>query len=526
MLSSSRLIKTFEIILKTRRSNNGFFQVDRVLLTRYFQSSSSTNIQNDQLANNHPSTISSSSVNDDASSSFSWKRVGVPSHILGKLDVMKGLTIPTPVQQVALPYLLGDLTAPPGDCLIHSETGSGKTLAYLLPIFSRLDAKTAPIAKLRAIIVTPTRELSLQVASVAEKLAAVGNKKDPSRTVRVVRVVGEISAQMLHELKESPPHVLIGTPATLANLIGVHINTGELQTLVLDEADELLRNHSIAHVKALVSSVRKHGNKPGTIAVSATSSFGLVQFVNENMKKSHKVVDLTRGSMITPSTLSHYFVRLGKANAMYNSFTRFLAAARPSCALSFHNSSKSMEALEAHLRNNHIPVGLLGNAYANAQRARALEGVRSGKLHVLLSTEMAARGLDLPRISHVVNFDPPTSLREYIHRAGRAGRLSSLSVNRAGVVVSFITTDSEQEALIDFAHELGVALGEMTFEGGEIKITSLIGPVGNGEERKKHEAKLRNSLRMKASSGQAKVSETSAVAALLLVQETIVSEAI
>ena len=461
-----------------------------------------------------------------AEASLSWKSLGVPSHILGKLDAMKGLATPTPVQQVALPYLLGDLNAPPGDCLIHSETGSGKTLTYLLPIFSRLDGKTAPIAKLRAIVVTPTRELSHQVATVAEKLASVGNKKDPSRTVRVVRVVGEISAQMLHDLKETPPHVLIGTPATLANLIGVHINTGELQTLVLDEADELLRNHSIAHVKALVSSVRKHGNKPGTIAVSATSSFGLTQFVGENLRKSHKEVDLTRGSMVTPSTLSHYFVRLGKANAMYNTFTRFLAAARPSCALSFHNSAKSMEALEVHLRNNHIPVGLLGNAYANAQRARALEGVRSGRLHVLLSTEMAARGLDLPRISHVVNFDPPTSLREYVHRAGRAGRLSSLSANRAGIVVSLITSESEQNALFDFAHELGVALGEMSFEGGEIKVTSLLGPVSEGDARRVHEEKLRNSLRVKTNEGLASVSQTMNEAAIHLAQKTIVAEAI
>ena len=401
-----------------------------------------------------------------------WASLGVPSHLLGKLQQLRGVGAPTAVQRAALPALLADLAAPPGDTVLHSETGSGKTLCYLLPVFARLASRDAPGAKLRAVVVTPTRELSLQVAAVAEQLAAVGAKKDPARAVRVSRVVGEVSAQQLHDLKAAPPHVLIGTPATLARVVGAHVNTGELQLLVLDEADELLRNHSVAHVRELVAAARRHGNRPGTLAVSATSSFGLQQFAAEHMRRSARVVDLTRGAMVTPAALRHFVVRPGRANAAFNAFTRLLAAARPACALVFCNSARSMEALEAFLRSRGVPCGLLGNAYANAQRARALEGVRTGRLRVLIATEMAARGLDLPRVSHVVNFDPPTSIREYVHRAGRAGRLSSLAAQ--GTVVTFVASDAEEDAMLDIARELGVGLQLMSFEAGE----AVVGDVG------------------------------------------------
>jgi ATP-dependent RNA helicase DeaD len=420
-----------------------------------------------------------------SSSSPTFLSLGLPSHLHGKLINMK-ITVPTPVQAAALPPLLTPLEQSPPDAIVHAETGTGKTLAYLLPIFARLEPRIVPHARLRAIIVTPTRELSLQVSSVAELLGAVGAKKDPSKAVKVRRVVGEATAQLLHELKVAPPHVLVGTPTTLSRLVPAHINLGELQVLVLDEADELLRNHSAAAVSALVKTVRKHSGRPGIVAVSATSSFGLQKFAAEHLRKP-VIVDTTGGVMATPSTLAHYMLRYPAASAAYNTFTRFLAAARPPAVLSFHNSAASMEALETHLRSKGIPVAVLGNAYTNAQRASALDGVRSGRVRVLLSTEMAARGLDLPRISHVVNFDPPASTREYVHRAGRAGRMSSLTPGREGMVLTFVGSDEEENMVVNVATRLGVGLSNLEVEGGEVRTSSLVDAV---VDRGAHVAKL------------------------------------
>lgn len=410
--------------------------------------------------------------------SSTWMRCGVPSFLHGKLQLMKAMA-PTNVQKEALPYLCSQPENPPDDCVIHSETGSGKTLAYLLPILSRIEPKVAPHAKTRAIIVTPTRELSHQVARVAAQLGDVGKHKDPAKAVRVQRVVGEVTADVMHSLKHAPPHILVGTPHTLASLIPQHVNLGELQCLVLDEADELLRNHSIGSVKSIVQSVRRLKMSPGIVAVSATSSFGLQKFITEHMRRSVKVFDLMGGSMGTPETLNHLFIRVPTPAAAYNTFTRALAALRPMAALSFHNSAKTMEAMEAHLRAKNVRVRVIGSAYANAQRAKALDSISTGAATVLLSTEMAARGLDLPRLSHVFCFDPAKSLREYVHRVGRVARLSSKTAGRQGTAVTFCLDDKEVEETLEMCKELGVSLSELTITEGEPEVTPLLGAVPN-----------------------------------------------
>jgi ATP-dependent RNA helicase DeaD len=410
-----------------------------------------------------------------AAPAATWQSLGVPSFLHGRL-LKFGAAAPTPIQAACLPRLCASLSRPVPDALLHAETGSGKTLAYLLPVLARLEDKAAPHAGLRAIIVTPTRELAHQVATVAEALGAAGARKDPARALRVAKAVGEVSAQALAALREAPPHVLVGTPTTLSKLVPGHVNLSELQAIVLDEADELLRAHSADAVRALARVARAHGSRPGVLAVSATSSFGLQKFAAEALRRPPARVDAdtTGGTMAVPGTLSHAFVRVPRLAARYNTFTRLLAALRPPAVLAFHNSAESMEALEAHLRARGVACGVLGNAYSNAQRNRALSAVRGGAHQVLLSTEMAARGLDIPRLSHVFNFDPPAALREYVHRAGRVGRLSSTTAGRAGTVVTFVDAPAEAEALCEMARELGVAMGELRVEGGVAELTPVV----------------------------------------------------
>jgi ATP-dependent RNA helicase DeaD len=412
----------------------------------------------------------------------SWVRLGVPDFLVGKL-LRHNIKQPTLIQSAALPGLCSNLTASLPDAVLHSETGSGKTLAYLLPIMARLDSKAMPHARLRAVIVTPTRELAHQVACVAESFGAAGKFKDASRALHVLKVVGEVTSHTLTLLRDAPPHVLVGTPSTLAALLPGHVNVGELQALILDEADELLRVHSAPPVRALAQMARAHRARPGIVCVSATSSFGLQKFVRETLRKDLVVVDVTARSssgsggkvgIATPPTLSHSLLRVPAPAAQFNSFTRLLAALRPPAVLSFHNSAAGMEALEAHLRNKGIRCGVLGNAYANSVRAKSLEGIASGRLQVLLSTEMAARGLDIPRLSHVVNFDPPSSLREYVHRAGRVGRLSSLTPGRAGTVVTFCASPEQATTLLEIGKELGVRMNELVLTAGQAEAVPLL----------------------------------------------------
>ena len=417
-------------------------------------------------------------------SGSAWERLGLPAFVVGKvLKQNPAALAPTAIQAAALPGLCSDLAGPLPDAVLHSETGSGKTLAYLLPILARLEAKLVPHARLRAVIVTPTRELAHQVACLAEALGAAGKFREPARALRVLKVVGEVTSSTLTLLRDAPPHILVGTPSTLAALLPGHVNIGELQALVLDEADELLRLHSAATVRALAKVAREHRASPGIVCVSATSSFALQKFVRETLRRGPRLVlaDVTRGAsggMSTPATLAHRLLRLPAASAQFNAFTRLLAALRPPAVLSFHNSAASLEALEAHLRARGVRCGVLGNAYANAVRARSLEGIATGRLQVLLSTEMAARGLDLPRLSHVVNFDPPSSLREYVHRAGRVGRLSSQTPGRSGTVVTFCASQAEVDTMLHMGKRLGVRMAEVVLRGGQAEEVPLMGAEG------------------------------------------------
>lgn len=419
-----------------------------------------------------------------------FESIGVAPHVIGKLLTYLKVRYPTNVQQAAVPLIQGNLSspAPPeNDFIIHSETGSGKTLAYLIPLFSRLDPKLLPTASLIAVIVTPTRELAHQVTQIAEALAKSGRKKaavaaaaagnplGAAPSVRIMRAVGEITSQKLHQLRTQPPHILIGTPTSLAQLIPEHANIGHLKYLVLDEADELARNHSIKALEHILKATTRVTNRPSVVAVSATSSLGLTKVVDTYLRKRGLTkVDLVHGGLRVPPTIDHYLVRVGAASQAHPLVTRFLAAVKPRGLLCFLNSAASLEALEAFLRAKNIAVAMLGNAYANKERNAGLEALSSGRVRILLSTEMAARGMDLPRLSHVANIEPPSSTREYVHRAGRVGRLSSQTPGRRGAVVTWVWSDEQLSRMVDTAHELNVTLQEMTFEGGEAKMTTLV----------------------------------------------------
>jgi ATP-dependent RNA helicase DeaD len=430
-----------------------------------------------------------------------FEGIRVAPHVIGRLLKMQDgrLRAPTAVQKAAVPVITGNLNEdapPPRDVLVHAETGSGKTLSYLLPLFSRLDSKTASRARLRAIIVTPTRELSHQVYKVAQSLAKVSRKKmrrhaataagaaaagetpafNPLATgVRVVRAVGEVSHQLLHEMSANPPHILIGTPTSLAALIPQHANLGQLQYVVLDEADELVRNHHVASLRHIVRHTTKIAHRPCVVCVSATNSTGLKSFVREHLRvRSLAKIDLTGGSMRVPATLKHYILRVTNTEQSYATVTRYAAAAKPLAALVFHNSALTMEALEVYLRKKRAPVSVIGNAYANKERAQSLEDINTGKSVFLLSTEMSARGLDLPRISHVINFEPPHSAREYVHRAGRAGRLSSQTPDRTGSVVTLAYSEDDVKGMVDIARTLKIDLEEIVLEDGKIRTTPLV----------------------------------------------------
>lgn len=538
----------------------------------------------------------------------SMASAGVHSSLLGKLSARFGFNKATPVQAAAFEVITCSLErCPEGpsryDIALHSETGSGKTLAYLLPLLSWLlettpSASALHHARTRIVIVTPTRELAHQVFTVAETVCRAGARRaataeswaasvraaegkkakktsgaststssgagagggaapptvgsvSSASLLRVAKLVGEVPQSVLRDANEGgeAPHVIIGTPATLSKLIPARINAGQLSAIILDEADELVRNHSIAAVTSLVGWASKLKHRPAVVAVSATPSHGLSAFLAKHARvaslrtinmlesaaaaaaagatggKPRTSVSLSAavradaaaeaaqaaalaaveaetgvaadgalvpaaGAVVTtggaggaststpasaaedpsyylsraalrlalPPTLTHLVLPVSAARDTFPTFTRWLAAAKPQAVLSFHNSVESLEATELFLRGRNVRARVLGSAYDVAQRHASIEDVKTGRAQVLLATEMAARGLDIPRLSHVMNFDAPANAREYVHRAGRVGRLSSTTPNRRGVVVTMTVGDQQYSAAVRMLRdELGLA---------------------------------------------------------------------
>lgn len=457
-----------------------------------------------------------STVPVDAGSWPALEAAGVASHLVGKVHSRLAIQRAAPVQAAAMPVVAAAVAPCPAaasayDVVLHAPTGSGKTLAYLLPLLGSVDPATYAHARLRVVIVTPTRELAVQVADVASSLALAGKKRggdrgrvDASkrseeeaaspRTLRVARIVGEVTAHALHALTHLQPHVLIGTPASLAAVLPTHVNAGEVAAVVLDEADECARNHHAGALATLLTGLTRHRHRPAIIAVSATPSQGLNQLLQRFARvASLRRIDLTsaveptataatggprrgdgggRVRLTMPTSISHWTYQAAALRppgassrappapppagvvdaavlAPYRAFTRLLAAVKPRAVLCFANSTASLDALEAYLRAKGVAVAVLGAGIAGADRSKALGALRQGQVQVLLSTEMAARGLDLPRLSHIINFDLPHNAREYVHRAGRVGRLTPGAAPGAATGAAAGAGGSDEDAAED-----------------------------------------------------------------------------
>ena len=215
---------------------------------------------------------------------------GVPPHMIGKLQRLK-VNSATRVQAEAIPRLL---THPDRDFVIHSETGSGKTLAYAVPLVARIE--TAAVRACRAIVVVPTRELAKQVSDVLEELVRRKNKKGkasegagtPSISVR--KFVGEITQVRLNSLSRDPPHIAVGTPQTLAALLPAALRLGMLQTVVLDEADQLMAPHSRKATEHVLKCATRVSDRPQVVMVSATSSLALRKARETLLRKGRRGV--------------------------------------------------------------------------------------------------------------------------------------------------------------------------------------------------------------------------------------------
>ena len=344
--------------------------------------------------------------------STSFESLGLLPELL-RAVAEQGYTEPTPIQSQAIPIVLSGR-----DLLGAAQTGTGKTAGFTLPLLQRL----APLATksfspalhpVRCLILTPTRELAIQVH---ESVKGYG-KHIPLRSFCVYGGVN-INPQ-IEEMKRGV-EILVATPGRLLDLIGQKaVNLGKVQILVLDEADRMLDMGFIPDIKriiALIPTTRQ------TLLFSATFSDDIRKLASQFQKDPAKVEVARRNE---PIALVTQYVHMVEANRKRELLAWLVKKNDWTQVLVFTKTKHGANRLASQLQKDRINADAIhGNKSQNA-RIRALEDFKAGKVKVLVATDIAARGLDIEELPHVVNFDLPHVPEDYVHRIGRTGRAGS-----------------------------------------------------------------------------------------------------
>ncbi len=335
------------------------------------------------------------------------------------LDAIKaaGYTEPTPVQARAVPEALNGR-----DLLVSSQTGSGKTAAFMLPALQLLTKAHAQNGRgPRILVLTPTRELAVQVTKAAETYGR-------SMRVKTMSVVGGMPYPLQNRLLKIGVDILVATPGRLLDQMNSgRIDLSRLQLLVLDEADRMLDMGFKDELEAIVAKVPKTRQ---TLFFSATLEPGIVRLAGAMLKDPLRIaVDTAQTRHANISQRLHFADDMGHKNRLLENI---LNNADMQQAIVFTSTKRAADQLAQTLHSQgHSAAAMHGDMNQGA-RNRTLQALRRGSLKVLVATDVAARGIDVQGISHVINYDLPTQAEDYVHRIGRTGR-----AGRNGVAISF-----------------------------------------------------------------------------------------
>ena len=354
----------------------------------------------------------------------SFVELGINSALVLGLE-KSGITVPTKVQAEVIPeVLLGK------DVVGQSATGTGKTLAFLLPLFQKIDCEKRDT---QAIVLAPTHELAMQIFREAQLLA-----DNSGLPVTAAVIIGDVNiARQIDKLKERP-HLVIGSSGRILELVQKRkINAQTVKTIVLDEADRLMDENHRASVAAIIKATQKDRQ---LLLFSATIPVAALEKAAELTKDA--VVVAVQSATAVPSEISHlYFVVETRDKIEF--LRKLLASLQVERALVFINTSAAIEETVAKLSHHGVTTTGIHGSSIKKDRQGAMESFRDGRSRVMVASDLAARGLDIPGVSCVINLELPEDPQAYQHRAGRTGRAGA-----TGLTVSIV--DRAEENRIAF----------------------------------------------------------------------------
>ena len=337
------------------------------------------------------------------------------------LKAIEGLhfTSPTPVQEEVIPHALEGC-----DLLVKSQTGSGKTAAFAIPLCEKLNWEEN---KPQVLVLTPTRELALQVK---EDFFNIGRFK----RVKTVGLYGKAPMHIQQRELKQKTHVIVGTPGrVLDHLERGNFVTDEIRFLVIDEADEMLKMGFLDQVESIIKALPKERM---TLLFSATLSQHIEELSKKHMKDPVSIA--IESKHLTADHVEQVCYKVN-SSAKLECLKDVLTVENPECCMIFSNTKDQVDEIEDYLKQEEIPILKIHGGLEQRDRFAAMEDFRRGKFRYLVATDVAARGIDIDHITHVINYDVPEDKESYVHRIGRTGR-----GGRSGKAITLVTNRDQK----------------------------------------------------------------------------------
>ena len=325
-----------------------------------------------------------------------------------------GYEEPTPIQLATIPVMLSGR-----DLIAQAQTGSGKTAAFGLPIIERIDPK---LRRVQALILCPTRELAIQVS---EALHKYGRHKE----VETLPIYGGQPYERQFRGLQRGPQIVVGTPGrVMDHMRRETLDLSSLSFFILDEGDEMLDMGFVEDIEWILEAVPTERQ---TAMFSATMPARIVDLATRYLQSPERISAASR-QMTVPEVLQAYYEV--PRNRKIDALTRILDAEGPTLAMIFCRTKHMVDELGEALMARGYSAETLHGDLSQAQRDRVMRRFRTGQADILIATDVAARGLDIPDVSHVINYDIPESAETYVHRIGRTGR-----AGKTGTAITLVT---------------------------------------------------------------------------------------
>ncbi len=312
----------------------------------------------------------------------------------------------TPIQAAAIPQALAGR-----DLMATAQTGTGKTLAFMIPIVEQL--MSVPGHRMQALVLVPTRELALQVA---DQFDAIRSKRMPRAAV----VVGGLSEKKQLADLRAGAQLVVATPGRLEDYLDRNlVDLRTLKTVVLDEADRMLDMGFLPAIRRIMNQVPKQRH---TMLFSATLEASVANLVNEYLNKPERIAV---GSTLKPAERVQLFAFELTGMEKHQALRQLLAEEKGS-TLVFVRTKHGADRLAKQLTRDGFAAAAIHGDRSQSQRIKALSGFQEGQHQILVATDVAARGIHIDDVAHVVNFDLPNMAEDFIHRVGRTGRAGNM----------------------------------------------------------------------------------------------------